>query len=40
MYPYNISFNYAFMQQVIRHLPAWKIIYISPHEDRGMPAAT
>lgn len=30
--------NYAFMQQVSRHLPAWVIIYLSPHEDEGLPA--
>lgn len=30
--------NYAFMQQVSRHLPAWVILYLSPHEYEGLPA--
>lgn len=30
--------NYAFMQQVSRRLPAWVIIYLSPHEYEGLPA--
>ena len=30
--------DYAFVQQVSRHLPSWVIIYIAPHEDSGMPA--
>ncbi|QMR42988.1 hypothetical protein [Klebsiella aerogenes] len=33
-----VRLNYAFAQQLSRHLPAWVIIYISPHEDSGMPA--
>jgi hypothetical protein len=33
-----VRLNYAFAQQLSLHLPAWVIIYISPHEDSGMPA--
>lgn len=33
-----VRLNYAFAQQFSRHLPAWVIVYISPHEDSGMPA--
>ena len=34
----NERMNYAFMQQVSRHLPAWVILYLSPHERVGLPA--
>lgn len=34
----NQRMNYAFMQQVSRHLPAWVMIYLSPKEDKGLPA--
>lgn len=34
----NERMNYAFMQQVSRHLPAWVILYLSPHERQGLPA--
>ncbi|MDK9357434.1 hypothetical protein QQF54_06845 [Lelliottia sp. V106_10] len=33
-----VRLNYAFAQQLSRHLPDWVIIYISPHEESGMPA--
>ncbi|MEZ2578005.1 hypothetical protein [Buttiauxella ferragutiae] len=34
----NERMNYAFMQQVSSHLPAWVILYLSPHEHEGLPA--
>lgn len=34
----NKRMNYAFMQQVSRHLPAWIILYLSPNEYQGLPA--
>lgn len=34
----NERMNYAFMQQVSSHLPAWVILYLSPHEYEGLPA--
>ncbi|MNE55832.1 hypothetical protein D3C80_1506950 [compost metagenome] len=34
----TVRLNYAFLQQISHLLPSWVIIYISPHEDNGMPA--
>lgn len=34
----NERMNYAFMQQVSSHLPAWVILYLAPHEYEGLPA--
>ncbi|PHI30582.1 hypothetical protein [Budvicia aquatica] len=34
----NERMNYAFIQQVSSHLPAWVILYLSPHEHEGLPA--